>query len=497
MSAARGTPRGTPCAWRGGIAACVAVLCTAAGAVSGHAQPAPPASHARGTAAVITVEEFLGRVAAQHPTIRQARLGVDQAREEQRIARGAFDPTVSAAWDRKTFGTVAYYDYVVAALTAPTPVGVDVKLGYERAAGRYTSLDRRTPTGGLFTAGLSIPLGQRIVTDERRTAIAVARALRDGADAERDVAVNRVLVQASRDYARWYEAERRAAVAREGVALAEFRLGAVRRRVADGEAAALDTVEALLETHRRRVQLVESEQAAYAARLAAEAHLWDARGLPDTLVTGTTPSAERREPPTLDAATVDRWVSRAVRAHPDVLRAVARVEQATAQRRLAVQQQIPYAAAELGALGAAADGVPLGATADDVKLAVVARSPLLFLRERGRANAATLRVEQQEVERDRARREVAVLVRTAASELSAVALATDAQRMAVDQARLLLRGEQARFEAGESTLFLVNARERALLDEAVRLAAIEARALTARSELDAVLGTWSPAGNER
>jgi outer membrane protein TolC len=102
------------------------------------------------------------------------------------------------------------------------------------------------------------------------------------------------------------------------------------------------------------------------------------------------------------------------------------------------------------------------------------------------------------VERDRARRDVAVLVRSAANDVRAVGQAMDAQRAAVVQARLMLRGEQLRFEAGESTLFFVNARERALLDEQLRLAALESRAFTARAELAAVLGWWlRPAGEAR
>jgi outer membrane protein TolC len=466
--------------------ACFAWLVCAGGRV--FAQPAPDVAPA---GPVLALEEFTRRVAAHHPAVRQARLGVEQAREEQRIAVGGFDPTVVAGWDRKTFGTVAYYDYVAAALTIPTPLGVDVKLGYERTAGRYASLDRRTPPAGLVTAGLSIPLGQRVVTDERRTAIAVARALRNGADADRDATANRVLLQATRDYARWFEGERRASVAQEGVSLADFRLGAVRRRVAAGEAAPLDTVEALLEVHRRRVLLVEAVQSALAARLTAEAHLWDAHGLPDTLPTGAVPSAEVRDAAVPDSAAVARWVATAARAHPELQRAEARVAQAAAQRRLAAQQVLPLAALDVASLGTAGGPLaPAVSPLDDLKLGLAVRAPLLYLRERGRAGVAGVRLEQQQVERDRARREVLVAARIAVGEVRAVSEAAAAQRAAVEQARLLLHGEQRRFEAGESTLFVVNQRERALLDERLRLVGLDGRALAARAELATALGTW-------
>ncbi|MDF1505109.1 TolC family protein, partial [Roseisolibacter sp. H3M3-2] len=252
---------------------------------------------AGGAAPAVSFDAYSARVRAHHPVARQAALAADQARAEQQVARGAFDPVLSAAWDRKTFGATEYYDYATAKLTVPTPLGADVVLGYERADGRYVSPDRRTPGAGLVTAGVTIPVGQRLLTDERRTALAVARALRTAADADREAAVLKLVVTAAKDYAGWYEASRRAAIAAEGLGLAEFRLEAVRRRVRAGESAAIDTVEAALEVQRRAVQRAEAEQAAYSARLLAEAHLWDARGAPTAIPAGAATAFARGAPP--------------------------------------------------------------------------------------------------------------------------------------------------------------------------------------------------------
>lgn len=460
----------------------------------GSSSPAErgPASRAADTMATdtITLASFLARVSAHHPVLRQARLGVDQAREEQRVARGAFDPTLSAGLHRKTFGSVAYYDYLSAALSVPTPLGVDMKLGFERTSGVYANPDRRTPPRGLFTAGVSIPIGQRMLTDERRTAITVARALRDGAIADRDATVNRTLLAATREYARWFESERRLAITVDGVKVAEFRMAAVRRRVESGEAAALDTVEAAVEVARREVQRVEAAQARLAARLAAESYLWDARGLPDSLTAAALPSAEHVADVPTDEPSLRALVAAAQRSHPDLQRADARIDQAAAQQRLASQQRLPYLAADVSALGAATEGLPGSATLDDATLGVTFRTPLLLLKERGRANAAAIRVDQGVLDRERAMRDVAVAARTAAAEANAVARTLALQRTVVGHARALVRGEQLRFEAGEGTLFLVNTRERALLDEELRLAAIEARRLVTFGELAAASGSW-------
>ena len=62
------------------------------------------------------------------------------------------------------------------------------------------------------------------------------------------------------------------------------------------------------------------------------------------------------------------------------------------------------------------------------------------------------------------------------------------QRQTVVQARLLRDGEQRKFENGESTLFLVNTRERAVIDEEVKRIALEAKYAAARAALAVAIG---------
>ena len=107
----------------------------------------------------LALEDFLGRVRATHPQVRQAALARQVADAELLAARGAFDPSLSATWDTKRFKGIGYYDELDARLTIPTPWGVDFKAGWERAAGQIINPERATPTGGLLSAGLSLDTG--------------------------------------------------------------------------------------------------------------------------------------------------------------------------------------------------------------------------------------------------------------------------------------------------------------------------------------------------
>lgn len=439
----------------------------------------------------LTLEAFLARVRDAHPVARQAEAARAQARADLRAARGGFDPSVSASWDYKRFKGIGYYDELDARLTVPTPWGVDVKVGWERAAGAIINPERKTPGTGLLSAGLSIPIGPRLLTDERRTGVRQAEMAADAADADADAAVVRLLQQAARDWGAWYEADARARIAREGVALARFRLDAVRARVREGDVAAIDSVEALAEWDRRVLAEIDASAALASARLAVTGYLWESNGAASALE----PAAR----PVLGASVADgarrvdeAQLARLAREHPSVLAARARWLQAEAQRRLVLTQVLPSASAEVSALGAGSSlgSLPaLSEAADDAKAGVSVRIPLFARRELGRLRAAEARTRQLAAERDRVMRDVQLAAERAAIELAAVEAQVAGQARVLAASEVLLAAEQRRFDIGESSLLVVNLRERAVLDERQRAAQLEARRATALGALAAALGT--------
>lgn len=441
----------------------------------------------------LTFEEFYRAVAATHPVVRQARLLESIADGNVRQAQGAFDPTFTASWDRKSFAGTEYYDYGEAALKVPTPLGIDLKFGYERSRGRYISPDRRTPSDGLFTAGVSVPVGQRMLTDERRTALAQARALREYADGERRAIVNKLLQLAAKRYAEWYEAHRRRSLTRESLALATVRLDGIRRRVQGGDAAAIDTIEARLEVQRRTVLALEASVDFTNATLLVEGFLWGDRATPLRLDSLAVPSSRGLEPTPVDSARLDGWLALAESRHPDIRKATAKLSQVESERRLAAQQLwVPSAELTYTPIAARADGVgALGEAfggSDDAKWGASFKLPLLALKERGKYAAAAGKRDQERLQLANVRRDVGIAVRSAANDLAALDTLLQLQASAVTQARMLRDAEQRKFDAGESTLFFVNARERQLVDEQGKRIALEAKYAAARAALAVAIG---------
>ena len=209
---------------------------------------------------VLSLDSLRAVVAAHHPVARQAQQLVRQADGAVLAATGAmFDPQLSASWERKAFGGREYYNYLEAAIKVPTPLGIDLKLGLEKTSGQYFAPDRRTPAQGLLSLGLSMPIGQGIITDRRRAELGAARAKREGAAAAREELLNALLLESTTAWAEWYRAERLLEIAREGRTLIDVRSRGIAARVARGDLAAVDTIEVRLEVVRREATLALAE----------------------------------------------------------------------------------------------------------------------------------------------------------------------------------------------------------------------------------------------
>lgn len=459
------------------------------GAVLALAAAAP--LRAQESPVTLTLDEFLSRVRAHHPQIRQAALTRQVADADLLAARGAFDPTFSAKWDTKRFKGIGYYDEFESALTLPTPWGVDFKVGWERAAGQIINPERATPGDGLLSAGVMLPIGPRLITDERRTALRQAELAQGAADADYAATIARVLQSAARSWGTWAEAEGRARVAREGVELARFRLNALRTRVVEGDAAAIDSVEAYVELERRELTRFDAEAAATAARLTLEGWLWTREGRPDSLPEDVQPPARATLAGEVTLGGGDA-IAYLVARHPFVQQATARWRQADAARTLAAMNLLPSAGVEISGLSTGRRLADLSAPnpdGTDTKFSGTLRIPLFARRELGRLRAAEDRTRTLLFERDLVRRNVAIDAEKALIELRVVDAQVERQAGLLAAQERLLEAEQQRFTAGESSLLIVNLRERAVLDERLRVAALLSRRATALGTLAVALGS--------
>ena len=192
-----------------------------------------------------------------------------------------------------------------------------------------------------------------------------------------------------------------------------------------------------------------------------------------------------------DSAWLAAELTRALTMHPKVRKARADGDAASAVRRQASAELFPDLEAEVARL-ADRDGVaglsdfPSGA--GNYKFGLRASTGLLLLKERGKAGEASAKDRIAALILADIRRDVVAEARAAAAGLEGASRAAGWQSEAVALARQLLAAEQRRFDAGESSLFLVNQRERGLLDETTKLADAEVKRVASAAKLATALG---------
>ena len=444
-----------------------------------------------------TAAEFFGAVVTYHPVVRQANLFPEAARAEIMEARGAFDPKLTSYYDRKEFGSKLYYDRWQAGLSVPIrAAGVDLKVEYDRAVGQAINPEIGTPPTGLMLVGLSVPIGQTLLVDGRRTALRQAQAGVGLAEADRRKQINKALYEAAKAYWEWYLAYRAYALIDEGQTLANVRFMATRQRALLGEAAAVDTTEALITVQDRLVQRQQAAVDLQNARLRLSVFLWGANNQPIDLPANVIP--QQPEPAEVSEAMVQRLLSQALDQHPELAKIAAKTTQNELEvrfRRALIQPQIALNASLLSQTPDLSKGYDwtsyYALSPGNHKIGIDLIFPLFLRKERGKLRQVQLKGQQLALDRQQTVRDIQTDILASRNELLTLRQQIGVQEQTVLNQRRLVQAEQQRFTLGESSLFLVNARETKLIDLGVKLEELRTK------YQKAVAGLWYAAGTYR
>ncbi|QIX59752.1 TolC family protein [Hymenobacter sp. BT18] len=451
--------------------------------------PAPPPLVARpvdlpDSSRVFGLSDLLAYVTLRHPVARQAGLLPERALQEVRFARGQFDPAATSKYYGKTLGGKEYFHDWDSQLRVPLWFGADVKAGFERGTGTYINPENYTAPAGLSYLGISVPLAQGLLVDERRAAVRQAQALQGLAEAQRRGALNKLLLQAAKDYWDWTLSYQRRELLRQNTELADVRLRAIRERVRLGDLAAIDSVEALTELQNRQAALVQAQVQWQNATLQLSTYLWDEQQQPRDL------PADVRPQPLVDPAgwrplptdSLTLLAEQAQQVHPELQKSRAKLLQLGVERRLLANKLLPklnvdYNLLQAGTPFSPETGAQLSGSylQNNYKLGVSFAYPVLLRQERAKLQLNRLKLRETELELQQGTRDIQAGLRTAANDWEALRQQLALQAQVVQNAEQLRRGEQTRFENGESSVFLLNTREASLVSARLKLAELQAK----------------------
>lgn len=434
---------------------------------------------------VLDFEAFLTRVRQYHPVARQARLlaGAGEARLQE--SRGGFDPKLELDYSRKEFQGSTYYDRLNATFKIPTWYGVEFKGQFEQNEGDYLNPAETVPADGLYSAGVSVSLARGLWANERMATLRKARYFEQQSQADRDLMINQILFEASETYFNWLQAYRDEQVYGRFLENAELRLQGIRQSARAGELAAIDTVEAKIAYENRALGLEQARVRLRGAVLDLSNFLWTEGDVPLELV-------ETVHPDTVPAVAAGLRLgeygadSLDLAEHPKLRSLDYKIRGLEVEKRLKVNQLLPEINLEYNFLTETPDRIASFET-QQYKGGLSFRMPLFLRKERGALKVAQFKLQDARLERDNARLSIRNKVSAIRYELASFERQNDLIGAMVANYERLLQAEDRKFSYGESSLFLINSRERALIDARLKANEVQNKYLMAQAKLFQVL----------
>ncbi len=421
----------------------------------------------------LSFEDYMQWVQDYHPISIQADLNLRLGQMEVRKARGGFDPMLYGNMDKKEFNQSTYFEKREAGVLVPTWMGVELMGNFEQNSGAFLNSESSVPTNGLISAGAAVNLGQGLLLDNRRATLQKAQLYAQATEVERLSFRNDLNLQATAAYWKWAAAYENKLVLEEGVKLAKIRFDGIKRSYELGDQAAIDTVEALSQLLNREYRLQLAENTFFENTQVLNTFLWNDSGEPMLLDTGVYPQSLSQF---LNAAPDAEELRALVARHPELLLTDFDLASLKVEKRLQTQELLPVVKLKYNFLTEElADVNPSPLFENNYKWGLTVYTPLFLRKTRGELGSTKTKLEIKQTGRNLKEQQLRTKLE---SELNSWNLLNQQVRTLgenVKSLEALLSGETRRFEIGESSLFLVNAREVAVFDARVTLNELSSR----------------------
>ncbi|GGH01969.1 transporter [Pedobacter zeae] len=423
---------------------------------------------------VFSLEDLQQMVFRYHPVMKQAALLSESARAKVLQSLGYFDPALKAGFSRKLFGDTEYYNKWNSELKIPLWLaGADLKLGYDRNVGNYIDPENRTGQQGLSAIGLSIPLGQGLIIDARRSTLRQSKIMVQYAEADQLKQINSVWYGIVKDYWNWYYAYKQFALVNEGLDLAQRRFKALSAQTFIGDKPVIDSVEAYITVQERMIQKEKTAIELQNARLILSNHLWNDQGSPLELPTEAIPQSTTLATNRPNPLLLDTLLGQAANQHPELLKLKSKGEQLAIEKSYR-QELLKPKLNLIGNLISNRTGFNSNIPGyydfnwSNYKLGIEFAFPLFLRSERGKLREVKIKQLELDYDIKQFGREIRNNVVASYNDLSAYSAQLALQVKSIENQQILVNGENQKFSLGESTLFLINSRETKLIDMKIK-----------------------------
>ncbi|MGB3006527.1 MAG: TolC family protein [Chitinophagaceae bacterium] len=440
----------------------------------------------------LSAKQVMEIVKQFHPVAKQADIFMEKAKADVTIAKGMFDPVLKNESAQKTFDGTDYYLYNRPELSIPTWFGAEVTAGLEKLSGSRTSPEETQ--GQTSYLGISIPLAKNLLMDKRRAALQSAKIYRTASEIEKRNMLNNLLLDAMKSYWNWVQQYQVYKILTVAVTVNEKRVKLVKTAFQLGDRPAIDTTEAL--TQLQYFQLLQGQAWLdfQNAGLDLSVYLWTAETQPYNLPESIAPDTDLQKI-NLNAAIIpdlNNLLTVARINHPELLLYNYKLYVLGIEKKLKFQELLPAVNFKYNQLGKGYN-VLKSATGplfeNNFQYGLSLGIPLRLSQGRGEYRKAKLKITETQLQQSQKQLQVENKVRSYYNELVTLKSLIVLQEKAYKNYTTLQRGEEVRFQAGESSLFLINARENKTLEALQKLQELKAKFFKTENMLQWAAGT--------
>jgi outer membrane protein TolC len=322
------------------------------------------------------------------------------------------------------------------------------------------SSEDKTPAGGLWYGGVSVNLGQGMMIDQRRAELFKARIFQQSSLLEQRLLLNELVYESGYAYWNWFLSHYSKAVLQNSYELSVVRLQGVKLTAELGDRPIIDTVEARIQVQSRLSMLNNYQTDLLNSKVKLETFLWTELQEPLEIDVTTGPLEMDSVSVTILPLLSDIEVDSLAENHPYLNMNNLKIKSLEIDQRLKKEQLKPTLNLSYNLLNEPINYNPItNLSTNNNKIGVQFEMPLLFRKERGDLELAKLKVQDEQLSYLNNKVYLKAKIKQAQNDVLNAQNQLDIYRQTVLDSRQLFEAEKTMFEQGESSLFLVNARE--------------------------------------
>jgi outer membrane protein TolC len=437
------------------------------------------------TSKELSFEEYLGFVKKFHPLVKTANLEINKAQANLMMSRGAFDPKIEVDFSKKQFKDKEYYSILNSSFKIPTWYGIELKAGFDNNEGVFLNPENTVPNQGLTSLGINIPLGQGLLINQRMADLRQAKIQMRLSQAERKLNAIEVLHDASIAYFNWKKTFDETQLYQNYLNNAQIRFKGIKSLIEQGDKPAIDSVEAKIILKNRLLSLEDANLKLTKSKLELSNFLWLENNIPLELDFAIIPEENLISSVQNTLKTSDLTADFSINSHPKISALENKIAILDVERKLKANLLLPKI--DIGYAYLSEPSYIDNYKVENYKIGLNFTYPLFLRKERGNLKIAKFKLQETKFALDLEKVQLTNKIASQKAEITSLLKQKSYVLDLVIDNNVMLKSEERLFSFGESSLFLINARENNLVTAQLSKIAIENRFYISNADLYKIL----------